>query len=380
MTRVLFWSDSFWPLIGGVEVLGSKLVLALRDRGHEIAVVALREEGLAAEESYHGIPVHRFPFTQAVTQRDVQLLAEVRRDVAALKRRFRPDVVHVYHASFDAIFHLTTVTAHPAPTICTVHGAYPDQVMAAQGTLSRLFDSATWVTACSVTALEAIQRQLPSIAPRSLAILNALEPLAAGVAATPLPFDQPTLFCAGRLNTNEKGFDLVLSAMPGLLARFPRLRLLIAGDGWVRADLERQAAELGVADSVQFLGWVHPDRITDIINEATVVLMPSRVPEGFGLISLQAAQLARPVVATRVGGVHEAVVDSETGYLVPTEDSPAMARAITSLLAEPDRATAMGRAGQRRANDLFSWESHVSAYDELLQRVAEFATSSVVPA
>ncbi|MGI8498622.1 MAG: glycosyltransferase family 4 protein [Gemmatimonadaceae bacterium] len=378
MTRVLFWSDSFWPLIGGVEVLGSKLVLALRDRGHEIAVVALREEGLAAEESYHGIPVHRFPFTQAATQRDVQLLAEARRDVAALKRRFRPDVVHVYHAGFDAIFHLTTVTAHPAPTICTIHGAFPDQSMSEQGTLSRLLHSAAWVTACSVAALETTRRQLPSITPRSSAIVNALEPVT--VAATPLPFDQPTLFCAGRLRTNEKGFDLVLAAIPELVARFPSLKLLIAGDGWVRPDLERQAAELGVAGSVQFLGWVHPDRVTDLINEATVVLMPSRVPEGFGLIALQAAQLARPVVATRVGGVHEAVVDGETGYLVPSENSAAIGRAIASLLSDPAHAITMGRAGQRRASDLFSWESHVSAYDELLQRVAESATASVVSA
>ncbi|MDQ6888011.1 MAG: glycosyltransferase family 4 protein [Gemmatimonadota bacterium] len=378
MTRVLFWCDFFWPLIGGVEVLSSRLVPALRDRGHEIEVVSLQEESLPSEDSYHGVPVHRYPITQAVTGRDVQLWTDIRRDVAALKRRFRPEIVHVYHANFDAIFHLTTAAAHPARTICTLHGTFLDESMTANGTLSRLFHSADWITSCSVAALEVTRRQLPMIASRSSVILNALEPLS--VAATPLPFDPPILFGAGRLRTNEKGFDVAIAAMPELLGRFPHLKLIIAGDGWVRADLERQAAEIGVGDSIRFLGWVHPDRVTDLINEATVVLMPSRVPEGFGLVALQAAQLARPVVATRVGGLHEVVVDGETGFLVPNEDSGAMSRAIACLLANPQRAIGMGQAAKRRADQVFRWESHVSAYDDLLHRVAALANAAVLPA
>jgi glycosyltransferase involved in cell wall biosynthesis len=168
----------------------------------------------------------------------------------------------------------------------------------------------------------------------------------------------------------EKGFDLALEALRALGERFPGARLRIAGDGAGRAALEERAAALGVADRVEFLGFVHPDRVLALMNESAVVLMPSRVPEGFGLVALQAAQMARPVVATRVGGVAEVVAHGETGLLVAPGDAAGLARAVASLFDDPARAARMGRAARRRAETLFGWERHVDAYDELLQRLA----------
>jgi glycosyltransferase involved in cell wall biosynthesis len=370
VSRILFWCDAFWPNIGGVQVLGARLVTALRDRGHQILVVTRRDElELAAESSFEGVPVRRFDFLQVAESRDALRWFELRRTVAQLKRGFAPEVVHVYHATFDTVLHLETRDAHPAATLCTVHGAFPDHVLTPNSVLRRLLRDAEWVTACSAATLERIRRQAPEIADHCSVILNGLE--ATAHAPTPPPLEAPRLLCVGRLATKEKGFDLALSALARIAPRYPQLRLTIAGDGEERARLERQAHALGIGDRVDFLGWVNPAQIPAAIAQSTMVLMPSRVEEGFGLAVLQAGQLERPVIAARVGGLPEVVVDGETGLLIEPEDTGALARAIARLLDDPRCAAAMGRAARQRALAAFGWEQHVDAYDELIRGLAE---------
>ncbi|HJU65351.1 MAG TPA: glycosyltransferase family 4 protein [Gemmatimonadaceae bacterium] len=365
MTRVLFWCDAFWPNIGGVEVLGARLVTALRERGHELMVVTRRDElALAAESSFEGVPVRRFEFLQVAGSRDAFRWLELRRKIAALKREFAPDVVHVYHAAFDAILHLETRDAHRAAELCTIHGAIPDHVLLPGSMLRRLLTESDWVAACSASALDRVRHQVPEIEAHSSVILNGLE--STTYPPTPPPLEVPRLLCVGRLATDEKGFDLAIIGLARLARRYPRLRLTIAGDGEERARLAHLAEELGVADRVDFLGWVNPAVIPAVIAQSTLVLMPSRSEEGFGLAVLQAGQLERPVIAARVGGLPEVVADGETGLLVEPEDSGALARAIALLLDDPPRALAMGKAARRRALNAFSWEQHVDAYDRLI--------------
>jgi glycogen(starch) synthase len=102
--------------------------------------------------------------------------------------------------------------------------------------------------------------------------------------------------------------------------------------------------------------------------------MPSRWEEPFGLVAVEAALMARPVVASRVGGLAEVVADGETGLLVDKEDPAALARAVTHLLKNPATAERMGQAARRRARELFGFERQVDAYDGLYQRLAEEAT------
>ena len=97
--------------------------------------------------------------------------------------------------------------------------------------------------------------------------------------------------------------------------------------------------------------------------------MPSR-REGLPLVSIQAAQMARPVVAARVGGLPEVVVDGETGLLIDPEDSAALAQAIAFLLDHPDRATQMGQAARQRAELFFGWTRYLDSVEELYYRLA----------
>jgi glycogen(starch) synthase len=166
----------------------------------------------------------------------------------------------------------------------------------------------------------------------------------------------------------QKGFDRALNAFASLVQRFPGIRLVIAGDGFERPELVQLADRLGLADSVEFTGWVHRDQVPALINRCTLVVMPSRF-EPFGIVSLQTAQMARPIVATRVGGLPEVVVDGETGLLVENGDDDALVAAIAFLLENPEIAVSMGQAARRRAREVFSWTNYVDAYESLYRKL-----------
>jgi glycogen(starch) synthase len=144
--------------------------------------------------------------------------------------------------------------------------------------------------------------------------------------------------------------------------------LTIAGDGPLRSDLEKQVVRQGIGHAVKFLGWVVPERVSSLINDSTMVLMPSR-EEPFGLVALEAAFLARPVVATRVGGLAEIVEHERTGFLVENEDAGSLADAAAFLLSEPATSAQFGQAALRRAQNLFGWDRHVASYDALYREL-----------
>jgi len=369
--RVLFWSDAFWPSIGGVEVLGARLVLALRDRGYDIAVVADQSSpDLPAEAEYQGGPIYRLPFARALRSLDVAQVVRARQRVAEIKRQWRPELVHIYFTDLGAYFHWETAAARPTPTLATLHGAIPVGVFRPDSLLARWIRPSTWVVAGSSWMLGELRRAIPDLSPRSSVVHNALP--ATPLAPRALRSDPPRLLCLGRL-TEEKGFDLVLAALRRLVDRCPRLGLIIAGDGPLRRTLERRATELGLMPHVDFLGWVSPDDVPALINAATVVVVPSSY-EAFGLVALQAAQMGRPVVATRVGGLAEIVEDGVTGLLVESGDATLLAAAIAKLLDDPAAATRMARAARRRARERFSWGRHVDAYDALYRSLARATT------
>src|SRR5262249_12005466 len=113
--HVLLWSESFWPNIGGVEVFNMRLLLAMRERGHECIVVTRQDSAdLPGEDRYEGIPVYRFPLWSALMSRDIGQLTLVRRQIADLKRAFAPGLIHIHgFGPTCSFFHLETVKAYP---------------------------------------------------------------------------------------------------------------------------------------------------------------------------------------------------------------------------------------------------------------------------
>jgi glycogen(starch) synthase len=298
--RVLYWTELFWPYIGGVEVLAAKLVPALRERGYEVIVVTSHDHlDLPDTGQHRGIPIHRFPFRKALATRDPSQLMEIQKQAVRLKQHFKPDLIHMNYTGPAVYFHLRTAAAYPAPFLFTVRSALPIHAVGSDTLLGQALRTADWVTTCSEALLADARQLAPEITPRSCVIHNGLdEP---GLFPAPLPSNPPRLLCLGRI-VPKKGFDLALSAFASLRDRFPRARLVIGGDRPARPPLERQAAGLRLTHSVDFIGWVAPDKVPELMNTATVVIMPSRW-EGLPNVALQAAVMARPVVATRVGGL-----------------------------------------------------------------------------
>ena len=369
--RVLYWTELFWPYIGGVEVLGTKLMPALLERGHEVIVLTSHDTlELPDTDLYKGIPLYRLPFRKALATRDPSQLMEVRRQVIRLKRHFKPDLIHMNYTGPAVYFHLRTAEAHLAPFLFTLRSALPIHAVGPDTLLGQALQAADWVTTCSEALLTDARLLAPEITSHSSIIHNGLE--VPGLLPEPLPVDAPRLLCLGRI-VPQKGFDLALRAFASLRHRFPRARLVIAGDGPLRPELEQQAAALGLTHVADFIGWVAPDKVPELMNTATVVIMPSRW-EGLPNVALQATVMARPIVATSVGGLPEVVVHQQTGLLVEQEDSEALADGIAFLLDHPEAATTMGRAGRLRAQRLFSLERHVDSYDALYRKLIHEGT------
>ncbi len=147
---------------------------------------------------------------------------------------------------------------------------------------------------------------------------------------------EPGLLFVGRLRL-RKGVEVLLRALSrAARPRRPPLspRLRIAGDGEHRQALERAAVRFGVRDQVDFLGRRGPAEIRWLLERSAALVVPS-IYEGMPLVILEAMVAGVPVVASRVSGIPEVVLDPETGWLVPPEDPPALAAALAELLADP---------------------------------------------
>lgn len=184
----------------------------------------------------------------------------------------------------------------------------------------------------------------------------------------------------------EKGVHLAIEALGMLAEDFPDLRLRLVGprtqlprelivdasdDPLVRglarfydgregpdyqACLDRRIAELGLAERVCFRGNVPQAELADEYAQADLLLNPS-YSESFGMSLVEAMAVGRPVVATRVGGMQDIVVDGDTGVLVPPDDAAALAAALRRLLGDPALRARMAAAGQQRALAEFSWQA-----------------------
>ena len=155
--------------------------------------------------------------------------------------------------------------------------------------------------------------------------------------------------------------DLFIEAVAAARRDNEDIHGYVAGEGSERERLERLAENNGVT----LLG-VRRD-VLDLIRGADAVCLPSEA-EALPMSILEAMALARPVVATDVGGTVEQVVDGETGHLVPAGDPEPIRRALLELAADPERARAMGAAGRRRQREHFSGEAMVDGYARVFER------------
>ena len=150
----------------------------------------------------------------------------------------------------------------------------------------------------------------------------------------------------------DKGHAVLLQALPEILESFPQCSLVVVGDGPERFNLEALAGHLGIERSVRFVGL--REDIPLVLAGFDIFCQPSLRNEGVPQSVLQAGAVARPVVSTEVGGIPEAVVHGETGFLVPPDDADALAEGIAALLADRELRNRLGEAGRRHVSGAFS--------------------------
>jgi glycosyltransferase involved in cell wall biosynthesis len=286
-------------------------------------------------------------------------------------RRVRPDVVNPH------LFRSTAVAAplarwHGARVVETYHGRegwrrgfLPDRLV------GRLVDRAIAVSEAARTFLIRDKGYPPAkvvVVPNGRD-LSVFRPGAARDAVRKeLGLDRaaPLVGVVGRLEP-QKGHAYLLDAWPAVTRELPDARLLLVGDGALRQALQMRAHATGAGDSVIFAGF-RAD-VTRVLDALDVVCLPS-LYEGMPLTAIEAAAMARPVVATAVDGTPEVVREGHTGRLVPPADPPALARALLDLLRDPDGARRMGQAGRDWALLHFDLNRQVAATAHVYRSVA----------
>ena len=173
--------------------------------------------------------------------------------------------------------------------------------------------------------------------------------------------DRPVVVCVSRL-VPRKGQDVLVRALPAIRARVPGAALLLVGGGPDAPRLRALAASVGVSDDVVLTGSVPWEELPAHYDVGDVFAMPCRTRrrglevEGLGIVFLEASATGLPVVAGRSGGSPDAVLDGTTGHVVDGTSVPAVAEAVAGLLADPDRARAMGAAGRAWVERDWRWE------------------------
>jgi glycosyltransferase involved in cell wall biosynthesis len=348
---------------GGVEEVVLRLAQRLPPGEFSVAIAAPRPLLAAFEPDLRAVPVA----TCAVAAESWWQRAEVRR-LGAFIDAFEPDVVNAH------LFRSVVVAAPLArwrrvPAVVeTYHGREAWRTGRLRGSflpdrlLARCLDR---VIAVSEAARDFLVRVKRYPAPKVVVVPNGrdLSVFTPGrsreAARKELGADPstPLVGVVGRLEA-QKGHVHLLDAWPDVVAEFPDARLVVIGDGSLRTDLERRARERGIAACVTFTGF--REDVWRLLDAVDVVVLPS-LHEGMPLTAIEAAAMARPIVATAVDGTPEVVVDGATGVLVPPADARALAAGVRALLRDPGRARAMGAAARRRALERFDLDRHVAA-------------------
>lgn len=309
------------------------------------------KDALAGELAAAGTPVRCFGGTSAAG-----LLVRVPR-VAAWLRAEGVDLLHC-HLPLAGVAGRLAARLARVPVVYTEHN-----VLARYHPLTLRAHRATWrlqaaVVAVSEEVASSVRQAMGEAVPLRV-VRNGIEvermvasgeEIAAVRAELGAPEGAPLVGTVAVLR-EQKRLDLWLAAARIIGEELPAARFAIVGDGPLRGELETEAARLGLADRVAFTG-LRPD--VRAYHHAFDLFLASSQFEGLPLALLEAMAAGRPVVATRVGGVPEAVEDGVEGLLVPPGEPAALAAAALSLLADPARARALAAAARRRVAADFS--------------------------
>ncbi len=261
----------------------------------------------------------------------------------------KADVAHL-HAHFGTNSAEVAMLARAlgGPTFSfTAHG--PEEFDKPQAlALARKVDSSSFVVAISSYGRSQLCRWIPSMQWPKVQVVHCGIDAAFFAAEQDLAANaNDTLVCVGRL-CEQKGQLLLVQAAAQLIRRGIALKLVLAGDGELREEIEASVRDLGIEAHVRITGWISSARVRDELLGARALVLPS-FAEGLPVVIMESMALGRPVISTFIAGIPELVLDGVQGWLIPAGDVDALAGAMQACLqAEPQRLLVMGRAARAR--------------------------------
>jgi phosphatidyl-myo-inositol dimannoside synthase len=356
-TRTLLITPDFPPARGGIQLVAHRLVTHFAHATSQVLTLGTTG-ALQWDAAHEGIDVRRVR-----AGRDHRL-AVLRLNAAAVTtaRRFRPDVVLAMHIvaapaaaairralGIPVVTYLHAKEVPARPRLARFAMRHSDRIVAVSRHTARLAAAAGADVTRIVVIPPGVDWHEPPHAPRP---------------------STPTVVTVARLEDRYKGHDVMVRAMPLVRDRVPAARWLVVGDGSLRRDIERLAAEQGVRDAIRLCGTVSDEERDQLLNRAHVFAMPGRLPangggDGFGIVYLEAGVHGLPVVAGRSGGALDAVIDGTTGLLVDSTDQVQVGDAISRLLIDRPSAARMGAAGSEHARE-FAWPKIAGRVEQLI--------------
>jgi glycosyltransferase involved in cell wall biosynthesis len=296
-------------------------------------------------------------------------------------RDYRPDVVHTHSAKGGLLGRLAADSLGIPAIVHTVHGApwHPYQSALAREFFKRCEKHAARHCNALVSVADAMTDLLVNagVAPRAKfttiysgmevePFLNADSRRDATRAALGFGAENVVIGKVARL-FHLKGHADVIRAAQTIVKAYPQARFLFVGDGILRADLERQAADAGLCDVIRFAGLVPPTEVANYIGAMDVVVHAS-LREGLARVLPQGLIAGKPVVSYDVDGAREVVISGETGFLIPPQDVTALADALGRLIADAGLRMSLGAEGRRRFTDPFRHQEMTRRVRELYER------------
>jgi len=357
--KILFVTDQYPPMVGGVPTVVHDLAADLAGRGHRVEVAApstTARNGYCLQQNVH---VHRFASFEWPAYKGQRISFRPFLPMRKLFRKLDPDVIHIHspivlgrlaqilgwgwHKPIIATNHFLPVNMHPALVSNPLVGEYVGR--AAYAYLIGFYNRCTYTTAPTRTALNLLREH--GLRTPSTAISNGID--VRKFAPGPrdpnlrqhlqLPQGQPLVLHVNRLS-REKRIEVVLRAIPQVRSG---AHFVLAGAGPDEARLRRLAEQLGIAGHVSFLGYVQDEDLLALLRESSVFVIASEA-DLQSLSTMEAMACGLPVIAANACAVPELVHHRENGLLFSPGQSDELASQLDMLLQDEEQRTRMGRA------------------------------------
>jgi len=358
--RIRYWSSNFD--LNDIEDVAPRLAPALASRGHDVQLIAPHTDQPGDAIVADHLSILRLAPSQTVD------LANLPAPVLEA-----PDVELVETGSPLAAIALAAIQQSARPVVASIHQPLADRTLESESPEGALLRAAAAIAVDTETLAGQLRAFIDGCRDRAT-IIRAGLPLTE-LAPGPRLLKRPRLLCVGPL-TRDSGFDLAIDALAELRERIRTAELTVVGVGPEQAALEAQAGDLDLSSAVTFRGALDASRLPALVNQSSLILVPTRVPVSASAIAILAGQLLRPVIASAIGGIPEIVEQEGSGLLVVPEEPAAIAGAARRLLSEPGAAADLGRRGRTLARERFGWERFVTEVETLLSSTLERAGTS----